>query len=289
MRITACGSLFLTVLLAQATILTMPARANEVPTDPLGGKPPAGSKPSVEDLDYQVKYQRAFEAVLWSIPAVSIYGFHRAPIALGGGSNTVLAWSGPAKPNLEALTGNNQTPYLLSQTDLSKGPVVVEIPAATDKASLYGQIVDHWQITIADVGPSGIDSGKGGKILLTPPGYSDKVPAGYIEVKSPSYRVAFAFRSIKGAKATTKDAYAYSKTLKMYYLSELPNPKPTQFIDPIDKRFATLPRFDERWFEDVHAIFSLENANPRDKVMMGMLASLGIEKGKPYAPDEKTK
>ncbi len=277
------------MMLSVAVIISMSmttAGAADMPTDPLGGKPPTGSKVSVQDLDYQVKYQRAFEAVLWSMPAVSIYGFHRAPVALGGGPNTVLAWSGPAKPNLEALTGNNQTPYLLSQTDLSKGPVVVEIPAATDKASLYGQIVDHWQITIADVGPSGIDKGKGGKILLTPPGYKDKVPAGYIEVKSPSYRVAFAFRSIKSPEATTKDAYAYSKTLKMYYLSD---PKPTQFIDPIDKRFATLPRFDERWFEDVHAIFSLENANPRDKVMMGMLASLGIEKGKPYAPDEKTR
>jgi hypothetical protein len=272
-----------------ATSLAMAVWAGKMPTDPIGGKPPAGSKVSVKDLDYQVKYQRAFEAVLWSMPAVSIYGFHRAPVALGGGPNTVLAWSGPAKPNLEALTGNNQTPHLLSQTDLSKGPVVVEIPAATEKASLYGQIVDHWQITIADVGPSGIDKGKGGKILLTPPGYTGKVPAGHIEVKSPSYRVAFAFRSIESAKATPKDAYAYSKTLKMYYLSELPNPKPTKFIDPLDKRFATLPRFDERWFEDVHAIFSLENANPRDKVMTGMLASLGIEKGKPYAPDAKTK
>jgi hypothetical protein len=276
------------MLLAAIFMVGTPAFA-AMPTDPLGGKPPAGSKQSVKDLDYQVKYQRAFEAVLWSMPAVSIYGFQRAPVAIGGGPNTVLAWSGPAKPNLEALTGNNQTPYLLSQTDLSKGPVVVEIPAATDKASLYGQIVDHWQITIADVGPSGIDKGKGGKILLTPPGYSDKVPAGYIEVKSPSYRVAFAFRSIKNATATTKDAYDYSKTLKMYYLSELPNPKPTQFIDPIDKRFASLPRYDERWFEDVYAIFSVENADPRDKVMMGMLASLGIEKGKPYAPDETTK
>ena len=48
---------------------------------------------------------------------------------------------------------------------------MVEIPEATDKASLYGQIVDHWQLSIADVGPSGIDKGKGGKILLTPPGY----------------------------------------------------------------------------------------------------------------------
>jgi len=43
------------------------------------------------------------------------------------------------------------------------------------------------------------------------------------------------------------------------------------------------------YFEDVHAIFSVENAHPRDKVLMGMLASLGIEKGKPYNPDAKTK
>ena len=59
-----------------------------------------------------------------------------------------------------------------------------------------------------------------------------------------------------------EDAYAYAKTLKMYYLSELPNPKPMQIIDPLDMRYPTLPYFDERWFEDVHAIFSLENAKP---------------------------
>ena len=39
------------------------ARKNMI-TDPIGGKPPTGSKPSVSDLDYQVKYQRAFEAVV---------------------------------------------------------------------------------------------------------------------------------------------------------------------------------------------------------------------------------
>jgi hypothetical protein len=41
-------------------------------TDPPGGKPVPGSKPSVADLDYQVKYQRAFEAGIWSMPAIGI-------------------------------------------------------------------------------------------------------------------------------------------------------------------------------------------------------------------------
>ena len=277
----------ITAILMTTSIMTSAsAQLSEMPTDPIGGQPPMGSKPSVKDLDYQVKYQRAFEAVLWSMPAVGLYGFTHATEGVGGGDNTVLAWSEPAKPSAELLTANNVTPYLLSQTDLSKGPVVVEIPAATDKASLYGQIVDHWQLTIADVGPSGIDKGKGGNILLTPPGYDKQIPTGYIEVKSPSYRVYFAFRSIKSTTATTADAYAYSKTLKIYYLDD---PKETQYIDPSDKRYSSLPRYDERWFDDVYAIFSVENAKEQDKVMMGMLASIGIEKGKPYNPDAKTR
>lgn len=32
--------------------------------DPLGGQPAKGATPSIKDFDYQIKYQRAFEAVL---------------------------------------------------------------------------------------------------------------------------------------------------------------------------------------------------------------------------------
>ncbi len=274
---------------AVTTLTSASAQSSNMPTEPVGGQPPAGSKPSVKDLDYQVKYHRAFEAVIWGIPAVAIYGYEKGLRKLGAEPNTIGAFSGPATAYFETPTANNVTPYISAFTDLRKGPVVVELPPASEEASLYGQIVDHWQITIADVGPSGLDEGKGGKILLTPPGYDEKVPDGYIEVKSPSYRLGFGLRSIPGPDSTPERAYAYSKTLKMYYLSELPNPQPTKFIDPRDKRYETLVPYDETYFEDLHAIFSIESSYPRDKVMMGMLASLGIEKGKDYNPDEKTK
>jgi len=264
------------------------AGAADMPTDPIGGQPPVGVTQSVDDLDYQVLYHRAFETAIWSMPMVNIYNYYKGAMNLGAAPNTILAWSKPAKPNGEFVTGNNQTPYILSQTDLSKGPVVVEVPAVTEKSSIYGQIVDHWQNSVADVGPTGLDKGKGVKILLLPPGYDGKVPDGYAAVKSTSYRVCFAFRSIKKANATTEDAYAFSKTLKMYYLSELPNPAPTKFIDPYNLRFSSIPKYDETWFQDLHDIISLENVSERDKYMMGMLATLGIEKGKPYKPDEKT-
>lgn len=275
--------LIMTVL---ACFIAATSFAAVIVTDPIGGKPPAGLKPSVEDLDYQVKYQRAFEVVLWSMPAVSIYRFNEGDAALSTEPNTILAFSSGATPQAEILSANNVTPYIFSQTDLSKGPVVLEIPPVSDKASLYGQVVDHWQITIADVGPSGIDKGKGAKLLLTPPGYEGNIPAGYLQIKSPSYRIGFVFRSIAGKNATTADAYAYSKTLKMYYLND---PKPTPFVDPLKMRLSTLPIFDEQWFKDVHTIFNLENPRPSDTIMMGYLKFLGIEKGQPFNPDEKTR
>ena len=272
--------------------LSAAAVAQTVPTEPIGGKPAAedrASFTSFADFKDQVTYQRAFEAVLWSVPMVNKLGLRRGTIAIGGDENVILAYSAGAKPYLEALTPNNVSPYVLAMTDLRTGPVVVEIPMANDKATLFGQIADHWYQTFVDLGPIGIDKGKGAKLLLTPPGYADAVPDGFIEVKSPSFRPDFAFRAIPTVSGTADDANALAKEIKMYYLSELPDPSPTTFVDPIDTQWPTLARYDERWFEDLHDVITVEPSVSRDMVMMGMLKTLGIEKGRPYAPDEKTK
>jgi len=277
----------LSTVTAAALLSVMPAVAKVAPVDePLGGTPPKGVTSSIKDYDYQLKYMRAFEAAVWAMPAVSIYGFKKATEAVGGSENTILAWSKVATAKAELLTANNTTPYILAMTNLKKGPVVVEVPAKSKKALLYGQIVDHWQYAIADVGPIGVDKGKGGKYLLLPPDYEGEIPKGYFVLKSPSYRVYFAFRAIKLPGATTKEAYEYGKQIKMYYLND---PKPTQFIDPSDKRFPTLVKYDETMFKDMYDIFTLENVKPEDKIMMGYLSYLGIEKGKPFKPDETTK
>src|SRR5262249_36084640 len=195
----------------------------------------------------------------------------------------------PATPKLEAITANSTTPYIAAYTDLRKGPVVLEVPAAGPDGSLYGQVVDAWQFTIADVGPSGLDKGKAAKYLFTPPGFKGQVPAGYIHVASPNYRIAFAFRSVPAAGKSIDDAHRYAQRLRMYYLSEAANPPQQKFIDPSKMRYPTLPFYDERHFEDMHAIMTVEPVREHDKVMMGMLKSLGIEKGKPFTPDETAK
>uniref|UniRef100_UPI002ABD2FEA DUF1254 domain-containing protein n=1 Tax=Paraburkholderia sp. J76 TaxID=2805439 RepID=UPI002ABD2FEA len=260
------------------------------PMEPLGGQPAAGSICSIKDFDYQIKYQRAFEAVLWNMPAIAIYSFRRAAFDnLGVKDNDIIAYSAPATPKLEAITANSTTPYITAFTDLRKGPVVLEVPAASAEGSVYGQVVDAWQFTIADVGPSGLDKGKGATFLFTGPGYKGPIPKGYLHVASPNFRIAFAFRSVRAPGKTATDAYHYAQRLRMYALSQAANPPKQRFIDPIHDRYPTLPYFDERHFDDLHAIVSVEPVNAHDKIMMGMLASLGIEKGKPFAPDEATK
>ena len=258
--------------------------------EPLGGQPPIGTKPSVSDLDAQVAYQRAFEAVVWAMPASAIYRFRVGTLGLTGVTdNTVVAYPGPITQAVQAITPNTVTPYIAAFSDLRSGPVVVELPAKTDKASLYGQIVDAWQVTLADVGPSGLDKGAGGKYLLIPPGYSQPIPDGYFPIQFSTYRVGMAFRSVPAPGATDADAYAYSKTLKIYPLSEAASPAATKFVDPKSEVVPTLPFYDIRALEDIKSIIDVEPVRPQDKVMMGMLATIGIEPGKPFNPQGKLK
>src|SRR5271154_5289426 len=120
-------------------------------TEPLGGQPPLGSTNSIQGFDYQIKYQRAFEAVLWGMPADAIYRFPAAALEnLGAKDIYISADSAPVTPQVEALTANSTTPYITAFTDLQKGPVVLEIPPSGADGSLYGQVVDAWQLTIAD-------------------------------------------------------------------------------------------------------------------------------------------
>jgi hypothetical protein len=64
-----------------------------MPNEPLGGQPPVGSAPSVKDFDYEIKYHRAFEAMLWSLPATSMYAFRRAFDSVGLKDNDIVAYS----------------------------------------------------------------------------------------------------------------------------------------------------------------------------------------------------
>src|SRR5262245_48386223 len=96
-------ALSITLLAFVATIA--PPRAQ---TEPQAGQPRQGAKPSVPDLEEQVVYQRAFEAVIWSQPTIGIYGFRRALRELGMQDNEIVAMSKPSTTRHELLTANRR-------------------------------------------------------------------------------------------------------------------------------------------------------------------------------------
>lgn len=231
-------------------------------------------------LEEQVSYQRAFEAIVWAMPATAIYRLREAFFDLPGVSdNVIIAYSTPALSRHKAITANTATPYSTAYTDLRGGPVVLKVPEKSDKATLYGQVVDAWQSTIAGVGPAGLDQGKGGKYLFLPPNYEGTIPEGYFVVPCSTYRLALVFRSIREKDATDQDAYEYNQQLEMYYLNA--EDKTTKFVDGIPHDLKSLPFYDYRAIEDIHAFVSVEPSKEQDKVMTGMLETIGIKAGEP--------
>ena len=143
---------------------------------------------------------------------------------------------------------------------------------------------------LEDVGPAGVDKGKGGKYLILPPGYKDKVPDGYIALPSAKYQGYALLRSIlrSGSDADVAKAVDYAKRIKLYPLSQVANPPATTFVDAIDVVYDSTIPYDLRFFQSLDRVVQMEPWLPRDKLMIDMLKSIGIEKGKPFNPDAKT-
>ena len=83
-------------------------------------------------------------------------------------------------------------------------------------------------------------------------------------------------------------AVDYGKQIKLYPLSQDASPPQTTFVDMINVVFdATIP-YDMRFFQSLDRMVQSEPWLPRDKVMIDLLRSIGIEKGKPFKPDATT-
>jgi hypothetical protein len=240
-----------------------------------------------DELAYQLAFQRGAQAVIWGAPAASMMGLIKsAKSQLGALVNEdIIYFSKPMVSRHGFLTPNNQTPYVFSLMNTKGGPMVLELPPASPKVIFFGTATDTWQVPIVDVGPEGQDKGKGGKYLFLPPGYEGEVPKGYFVHRPATYHVSTALRPIQIKGGTLEEAVAYSKQLKAYPLSQAKSPKPNRYIDAFPKTWDTLPHYNSSWFEDLAAVVNEEPVQPQDLVMMGMLSTIGIEKGKPFKPN----
>lgn len=252
-------------------------------------------KPHVQfssaELVKRTVHRRAVEAVIWGMPAVNAELMFGAMKDARADFNQVVYWSRPVSWKNQTLTPNPDTIYLMPfYNTKDAGPMVLEIPPAEEEASITGSIDDAWQTALEDVGPAGADKGKGGKYLILPPGYKDKVPTDYIALASRTYTGFVILRSNlkSGGDTDIAKAVAYGKRVKFYPLSQAANPPETVFVDAIDVVFDSTIPYDLRFFQSLDRVVQREPWLERDKAMIDALKTIGIEKGKPFNPDART-
>lgn len=243
-----------------------------------------------ESIEYQIMVQRATQTAIWAMPGVALVDFFKATRRdLGGGYGDVLYLTEPFDSKHGFLTANDVTAYAWSNISISNGPIVVEVPSTSEKVSYFGSFVNAWFQPIEDVGPAGADKGNGGKYLLVSDTYDGSIPEGYIVLRFDTHDIGFAFRPRLYNGATDADAAEYAQTIKVYNLSDAKNPPKTNYIHVNPHAFNSLPTYDETFFQDIDHLIQSNPVRLQDKAMVPLLKDLGIEKGKPFTPNEKQK
>src|SRR6476660_1925341 len=242
-----------------------------------------GQNLSADDLARRTLERRAVEAVIWGMPAVNTDLMYQEMLKLGGKPNQIVYWSGLLDWRNQTLTPNPDVIYLMPFFNTKDGPMVIEIPAAGDGV-INGSIMDPWQAALEGVGPAGVDKGAGGKYLILPPDYKEKVPDGYIALPSGTYQGYALLRSIlkSGGDAGVAKAVAYAKRMKLYPLSKAANPPATTFVDASDVVFEANIPYDSRFFDSLNRMVQAEPWLARDKVMIDLLKTIGLEKSKAF-------
>jgi hypothetical protein len=107
-------------------------------------------------------------------------------------------------------------------------------------------------------------------------------------MRSPTVGIVLFYRALDPDPAK---AAAISSGVRVYPWAERANPPATRFLTPDpDKitKFLMPPRGLQYW-ERLWAVIQREPVEDRDRFFMAMLKPLGIEKGKPFHPDERQK
>jgi hypothetical protein len=227
----------------------------------------------------------AITAYKFFYPTVSIAATWKGNAAAGlTTNNQFLVMEG--SPKQLVFTPNSDTPYEGANIDLTNGPMVIELPPGP----LMCVVNDLNQRYVMDMGLPGPDAGKGGKHIILPPGYKGKVPAGYFTGTPTTNHVLLLVRAIPPG-GDVQAAIALLKTVRMYPVNNPSAASQVTWFEIGDKHIDFTPVPWEKNIDYWKQLAEVINTEPPFEAYRneyGLLASLGIEKGKPFNPDART-
>ena len=236
--------------------------------------------PMPETVDKVYDYldtSRATDAFMKGMPGASLKALIDGAHSLGAvEANEVAIFDKLMDAQSLFLTANSSTVYAMPDLDLKRdGPTVVEVPDG-----LLGAANDAWFRFINNL-PTG------GKYLYLPPGYDGPVPDGFAVYRPKTYRVWVFLRSSVKDGDVEAAASLVTDNVKVYPLSEYADQPEMKWISASGKAFNTIHPNNAEFYRHLDEVIQYEPLEMLDAETRGLFASIGIQKGKEFAPDER--
>lgn len=266
----------------------------------------APSKATLDKVYDHLDYTHALRAFSDTLQGVSVHAIRKGLQDIGVKDNEVIVFSKLMDAKSLFLTANADTIYVIGGLDLTKGPMVVEVPP-----EVLGTVQDAWFRWVIDMGLPGPDRGLGGKYLIVPPGYQGDLPEGggfNVAHSRTNHGVWFVRAFIENGNDPKPVVDRIRKLTKVYpyeaggvgtpiaeflagkaKLGRITTPPPTVFHEGSGKVMNTIPPNDWTYYEMLNEVVQQEPATALDPELMGPIAAIGIVKGKSYAPDARMK
>lgn len=228
---------------------------------------------------------RGVEVFLNCIPAASIEAMRLGLASIGVDACNKLAIADRMMDsNPLFLTGNTDTVYAHGFLNLeTEGPVVVEVPPGCGP----GTVNDAWFRFVTDMGGPGPDRGQGGKYLILPPGFDGDIPDGYFVSQSTSFMNWIILRGFLVDGKPDAAVELFTQGVRIYPLATIENPPAMEFVSFSETEMNTIHANNYAFYEEVAPVIHREPVDMLDPETRGLLASIGIVKDKPFAPDAR--
>jgi hypothetical protein len=252
-------------------------------------------------------FVRGVEAFIGAFPGASMEAIRQGFLSIGVEDNSVLLFSELMDSASLFLTANCDTVYFLSFVDLTDGPMVIDVPPLGAPSGILGCIDDMWFRWVTDFGLPGPDRAQGGRYLIVGPGYDGPLPdSGFHVSHAQTTRVVVLGRAFmvdndpsvpveairNGFRISPYVPGAQGTAVASFLAGDAPlgaaSPVPeTRFVEGSGTSFNTIPPNDFSYWETVNSAVQREPAGAGEPELMGLLAAVGIVKGKPFNPDAR--
>ena len=154
---------------------------------------------------------------------------------------------------------------------------------------MLGFVDDAWFRYVENLGAIGPDKGNGGKYLMLPPDYQGRC-AGWVFRDQNSAPTATscscAGLSRTGLHPRSRISSPTSRSIRWH--RQTTRPKPSSSTSPA-RATTRLPPNDFSFFEGLNQVIQKEPVDAIDPEARGLLAAIGIVKGRPFNPDARMK